>query len=108
MLREPNFNPKQTYNGFMDGFTVTGIWGKPGNKSFKLEVTIPDSTKTEFKVDYLDHRPDEKPIVEAAIRTYEESPEFRASGNDNKAVRDSFNDFIKRLYNRFCFPPSLA
>ena len=104
MLREPNFNPKQTYNGPMDGFTVTGILGKPDTKSFKLKVTIPNSTKKEFRVDYLDHRDDKKHIVEAAIRTYEESPEFRASGNDNKAVRDSFNDFIKRLYNRLLSP----
>ena len=99
MLRPPNFNRKQTYNGLMDGFTVTGIWGKPGKKSFKLKVCIPNSTKKEFKVDYLDHRHDKKPIVEAAIRTYEASPEFRASGNDNNDVRDAFDDFIKRLYN---------
>lgn len=74
MLRPPNFNPKQTYNGLMDGFTVTGIWGTPGQKSFKLKVLIPNTTKEEFKVSYLDHREDKKPIVEAAIRRFEGSP----------------------------------
>ena len=100
MLRKPNLNPKQTYKGTMDGFEVIGFLGTPGQKSFKLEVSIRNSDKTKFRPDFLDHDEEKKPIVENAIRRFQASPEFRDSGNDNQVVRDACDDFINRLYNR--------
>ena len=101
LRRKWNFNKRQTYKHPIDGFKVTGYFNTPGNKSFALKVEITSNpAKTEFKVDYLDKRPDEKPIVEQAVLTFLASPEFLKSAHNTKAVRDAYMDFIARLYNR--------
>ena len=101
MLRAWNLNKKQTYNGPLDGFTVTGFMGTPKMNSFKLRVEIAsNSAKKEFKCDYLDHRPESKPTVEAAILTYLASTEFRDSKSNTLDVRISYERFINLLYNR--------
>ncbi len=101
LRRKWNFNPKQTYKHPIDGFKVTGYTGTPGNKSFALKVEIASNpAKTEFKVDYLDKRPEKKPIVEQSVLTFLASPEFLESAPNTKTVRDAYMDFIDRLYNR--------
>ena len=106
LLRKWNFNKKQTYKLPMDGFKVTGYLNTPGNKSFALIVEIASNpAKTEFKVDYLDKREEEKPIVEQAVLTFLVSPEFLESAHNTKDVRDAYMDFIARLYNRYQKPP---